>query len=138
MFNKEAKPEFFNNLSKGHFPGELGIVVTEVEDGRMCGEMEVRKEIMAPNGYIHAGSLVTFADSLAGYATVAHLPEGGKLFTTLELKSNFIKTVKNGTLLCECVAEHLGKSTHVWRAVITEKETGKKLALFSCTQLILY
>jgi len=136
--NQKLNSDFFNNLSQGHFPAELGIVVTNIEERKMYGEMEVKKKFFAPNGFIHAGSLVTFADSIAGYATVAHLPENAKMFTTLELKSNFLKTVKEGTLICECVAEHLGKSTQVWQATLTEKVSGKKLALFSCTQLILY
>jgi len=138
MLQKMAFPDFFNQLSKGYFPGELGINITMVEEGRMCGEMPIKKEIFAPHGFIHAGSIVTFADTLAGYATVAHMPEGGSLFTTLELKSNFIASAKEGTLHCECTAEHLGKTTHVWKAVVTQKDTAKKLALFSCTQLILY
>jgi len=138
MLNKTLTPEFFNKLSEGHFPAVLGIQITEIEEGKMVGEMQVKKEFFAPNGFIHAGSLVTFADSLAGYATVAHLPENAKMFTTLELKTNFMKSAQDGTLECVCVAEHMGKSTQVWCATVTAKDTGKKLAKFSCTQLILY
>jgi uncharacterized protein (TIGR00369 family) len=104
----------------------------------MYGEMPIKKALFAPNGFIHAGSIVTFADTLAGYATIAHLPEKGKSFTTLELKSNFIGAAKEGKLIAECIAKHTGRSTHVWHVTVSDRKTGKKVALFSCTQLILY
>jgi len=138
MFNKKLNADYFNQASKGHFPGLLGIVVTHLEDGQLLAEMPIKKELFAPNGYLHAGSIVTLADTAAGYASIAHLPEKGKSFTTLELKSNFVKGVKEGNLECHCVSEHLGRTTHVWRVIVSHKETGKQVAIFSCTQLILY
>jgi len=138
MFNKKRDVDYFNNLSKGHFPELLGVQVTHVEEGKMQAEMSVKKEFFAPNGFLHAGSIITFADTIAGYSSIAHLPEKGKSFTTLELKSNFIKAIREGALKCECIAEHLGRTTHVWRVIVRNQETDKKIALFSCTQLILY
>jgi len=78
------------------------------------------------------------ADTIAGYSSIAHLPENGKSFTTLELKCNFIKAIREGKMKCACVAEHLGRTTHVWRVIVSNMESEKKIALFSCTQLILY
>ena len=104
----------------------------------MRAEMAVKKEYFAPNGYLHAGSIVTFADTIAGYACFSHLPENGKSFTTLELKSNFIRAIKEGKLEGECTPEHLGRTTQVWRVIVRDMATQKKVALFSCTQLILY
>jgi len=138
MYNKKLDATYFNKLSEGHFPGLLGIEVTKVEEGRMEAEMLIKKEFFAPNGFLHAGSIATFADSIAGYATFAHLPEKGKSFTTLEFKSNFIGAVREGKLNCECTAEHLGKTTQVWRAIVSDQATQKKVAIFSCTQLVLY
>ena len=138
MYHNNLDTNYFNKLSKGHFSGLMGIEVTRIEEGRMLAEMSVKKEFFAPNGYIHAGSIVTFADTIAGYATVANLPENGKLFTTLELKSNFTKAIRVGTMVGECHAEHMGRTTQVWRVIVRNKETEEKLAIFSCTQLILY
>jgi len=138
MYNTKFDPEYFNNLSKGYFPGLLGIKVIHVEEGKMTGEMSVKKELFAPNGFLHAGSIVTFADSIAGYSCISHLPVKGKSFTTLELKSNFTRAIREGTLKCECIAEHLGRTTQVWRVNVSALESGKQLALFTCTQLILY
>lgn len=138
MFNETFNTEYFNNLSKEHFPAFLGIKVTHIEQGKLIAEMSVRKEFFAPNGFLHAGSIVTLADTAAGYASTAHLPENGKSFTTLELKSNFVRAIREGKLECECTAEHLGRTTHVWRVVVKNASTKKNIALFSCTQLILY
>ncbi len=138
MYNKSLNLEFFNNLSKGHFPGMMGIEITHIEEGSMEAEMEIKKEFFAPNGFLHAGSIATFADTIAGYSAVAHLPEGGKMFTTLEFKCNFIGAAREGKLKGKCIAEHLGKKTQVWRVVVTDMNTQKEVAIFSCTQIILY
>lgn len=138
MLNKELTPNTFNTLSEGFFPGELGIVVLDISEGKMKAEMPIKGKLFAPNGYLHAGSIVTLADSIAGYSTIAHLPENGKSFTTLELKSNFIGSVKEGVIECNSIAEHMGKTTQVWRVEVVHQASRKKLAIFSCTQLILY
>jgi uncharacterized protein (TIGR00369 family) len=93
---------------------------------------------MAPNGYLHAGSVVSLADTAAGYGCVANLPPGATGFTTIELKSNHLGTARDGTIECVATAVHVGMTTHVWDAVVTHRETGKTLALFRCTQMVLY
>lgn len=138
MFNTNLTPSHFNKKSIGTFPGLLGITITHIEEGKMLGEMPVKKELLAPNGFLHAGSVVTFADTIAGYSTVSHLPEKAKSFTTIELKSNFMGTAREGVLECESFVEHLGRTTQVWRVEVRRKESQKKIAVFSCTQMILY
>jgi 1,4-dihydroxy-2-naphthoyl-CoA hydrolase len=131
-------PDYFNNLSKAYLPGYLGIHVTRVDTGLLESKLQVRKELMAPNGFLHAGTVVSLADTSAGYGCIANLPEGARSFTTLELKSNHLGTAKEGLLLCFATAIHMGKTTQVWDAVVTSQESGKTIALFRCTQMILY
>ena len=119
-------------------PGLIGFVITEVSEGLLKGELELRKALLAPNVYLHAGTIVSFADTLAGYGCVAHLPANAQNFTTVELKTNFLNSAAEGTLYGEARAVHLGRTTHVWDAVVTHGEERRKLALFRCTQLILY
>lgn len=126
-----------NARAEGHFPGYLGIHFTRVEHGRVDGRMPVRAEFMAPNGYLHAGSVVTLADTCAGFGCNASLPEGAAGYTTIELKSNFLGTAREGTLTCTATLAHGGRSTQVWDATVTHAETGRTLALFRCTQMIL-
>jgi len=131
-------PEHFNSLGARHLPGYLGIVITSVNGSEVRSELPVRQELMAPNGFLHAGSVVALADTSAGYGCVANLPPGATGFTTVELKSNHMGTAREGTIECVATAVHLGRTTQVWDAVVTHRETNKTIALFRCTQLVLY
>lgn len=130
--------EQFNERGIGKLPGLLGIVVTEVGSRKLVAMLTVEPHHMAPNGYLHAGTLVTLADTAAGYGCLSSLPDGATGFTTIELKSNFIATARDGTLDCIAIAEHAGRNTQVWAATVVHRETGKTIALFRCTQFILY
>jgi 1,4-dihydroxy-2-naphthoyl-CoA hydrolase len=130
--------ERFNRFGADFLPGYLGLSITRVSEGLIEGELELRKALLAPNTYLHAGTVVTFADTLAGYGCVAHLPENAQNFTTIELKTNFLNTAREGRLYGEARAVHLGRSTHIWDTVVTHGAERRQLALFRCTQLILY
>ena len=97
-----------------------------------------RTSTWRPNGFLHAGSVVTLADTTCGYGCFANLPDGATGFTTIELKSNHLGTAREGTIVSRATPVHLGKTTQVWDAVVTHKETGRTIALFRCTQLVLY
>jgi uncharacterized protein (TIGR00369 family) len=127
-----------NRLGKDYLPGSVGLAITEVSVGLLKGELEIRKALLAPNGYLHAGAIVSFADTLAGYGCIAHLPENAQNFTTVELKVNFLNTATEGTLYGEARAVHLGRTTQVWDALVTHGGERRKLALFRCTQLVIY
>jgi len=131
-------PEHFNSFGSNNLPGLLGIVITGVNGKEVRSELPVRRELMAPNGYLHAGSVVALADTTAGYGCVANLPPGATGFTTIELKSNHLGTARDGTIECVATAVHLGRTTQVWDAVVTHRETSKTLALFRCTQMVLF
>ena len=87
---------------------------------------------------MHAASIIALADTACGYATIAHLPDGADSFTTIELKTNFFSTVREGGIFCVATPQHLGRTTQVWDAVVTDEASGKKLALFRCTQMVLW
>jgi len=116
----------------------LGIVFTQSEPSALCAELELKDFHMAPNGFLHAGSVVTLADTTCGYGCFANLPDGATGFTTIELKCNHLGTAREGTIVSRATPVHLGKTTQVWDAVVTHKETGRTIALFRCTQLVLY
>lgn len=128
----------FNRRGAGCLPGHLGIVVTSLDPAEIKASLPVTAALMAPNGFLHAGSIVTLADTCAGYGCIANLPEGASGFTTIELKSNHLGTAREGTIECTAKPAHLGKTTQVWDAVVMHRETGKTIALFRCTQMVLY
>lgn len=119
------------------FPGLLGIEFELPGDGVMRGRLAVAEKHMAPNGYLHAGTVVGFADSVAGYGCIFNLPEGATGFTTIELKTNFLGSAREGTIACEARMVHGGRTTQLWDATVTDAD-GKAMAHFRCTQLVLY
>jgi uncharacterized protein (TIGR00369 family) len=127
-----------NALLPGTFPGLLGLTITAHEPGRLEAALDVRSELLAPNGYLHAATVVGLADTACGLATRALLPEGASGFTTIELKSNFLGTVREGRITTVATNMHAGRSTQVWDAVVSAAATGKRLALFRCTQSVLW
>lgn len=129
-------PEHFNQKQQGSLPGELGVQVTAVDAGGIAARMEITPRHMAPNGFLHAASVVTLADSCCGYGCMSRLPEGALGFTTIELKSNHLGTAREGSIDCRATPVHLGRNTQVWDATVTAN--GKTIALFRCTQMILW
>ena len=130
--------EYFKGFGKDHLPGHLGVEILTVSAEGVESRMVVRKEVMAPNGYLHAASVIALADTSCGYGCVALLPEGSSGFTTLELKSNFLGTTREGAIHCRATPAHLGRTTQVWDAVVTNEAGGKVIALFRCTQMVLW
>jgi 1,4-dihydroxy-2-naphthoyl-CoA hydrolase len=127
----------FVDAGRDRLPGLFGIQIDEIEEGHVRMHLPLRPELLAPNGYLHAGTVVALADSACGYGCIASLPDGATGFTTIELKTNFLATVLEGTLLVESRRVHAGRTTQVWDATVSS-EDGKTLALFRCTQLLLY
>jgi uncharacterized protein (TIGR00369 family) len=138
VLRDDVSIELLNQRGSEYLPGFLGIEMLELKPHSLGSRMPVRKLHFAPNDFLHAASVVALADTTCGYATIAHLPKGALSFTTIELKSNFLGTVKEGTIACLATAQHLGRNTQVWDAVVTDEATGRRIALFRCTQLVLW
>jgi 1,4-dihydroxy-2-naphthoyl-CoA hydrolase len=134
----DSSPEYFNRISQRGLPAHLGLKVLRVNAQEVRMEMPLQPALMAPNGFLHAGSLVTLADTAAGYGCVANLPAGASGFTTIELKSNHLGTATEGHVDCVARPAHVGRTTQVWDAEVTHRESGRTLALFRCTQMVLY
>jgi uncharacterized protein (TIGR00369 family) len=130
--------EYFNGFGQGRLPGHLGVEIVTVSREAVESRMVVRPEVMAPNGFLHAASVIALADTSCGYGCVATLPEGAKGFTTIELKANFLGTAREGAIACRATPVHLGRSTQVWDAVVTHEASGARIALFRCTQMVLW
>ena len=130
--------EHFNRFGENHLPGLMGVEILTISREAVESRMAVRREVMAPNGFLHAASVIALADTSCGYGCVATLPEGAKGFTTVELKANFLGTAREGAIACRATPVHLGRTTQVWDAVVTHEANGAKIALFRCTQIILW
>jgi uncharacterized protein len=87
MLRSEVTAERFHERQAECLPGKYGVVVTRIAEGRLDAELTLQPWMMAPNGFLHAASVLLLADTAAGYASIAHLPENAKNFTTVELKT---------------------------------------------------
>jgi 1,4-dihydroxy-2-naphthoyl-CoA hydrolase len=130
--------EQLNARGQGFLPGLIGIEIISLERGRLTSRLTIRPELLAPNGYLHAATVIALADTTCGYGTIADLPSPAQNFTTIELKSNFLGTVREGGIACVATRVHSGRTTQIWDAQVTDETSSQAIALFRCTQLILY
>jgi len=129
--------ESFAARNVGTLPGHMGIEWLHAEPGLVRARIALLPHHIAPNGFLHAATVVALADTAAGYGCFISMPEGGVSFTTIELKSNFLGTAREGSIHAEAKLVHGGKTTQVWDAVVSDEASGKTIALFRCTQMIL-
>lgn len=134
----EATTAALRQATESTFPGLVGLELIELGDGKATMRCEIQPHHMAPNGFLHAGVIVTLADTAAGYGCVGNWPDGATGFTTIELKSNFTGTLREGSMLAEAEMIHGGRTTQVWDVVVGDPASGRKLAYFRATQMILY
>ena len=137
-FRSEVTPDVMNARSRGHLPGLVGLQILTIGPQGVTSRLPVRQEVMAPNGFLHAASVIALADTSCGYGCVALLPQGSSGFTTVELKSNFFGTARDGAIACRATPVHLGRTTQVWDAVVSIEGTDMRIALFRCTQMVLW
>lgn len=128
----------FDKRAAESLPGLLGLQFVETRSGFVRGRMDIKPHHLAPNGYLHAASVIALADSACGRGCITSLPEGAKSFTTIELKANFLGTALDGAIVAEARLAHGGRTTQVWDATVGLEGGNKTIALFRCTQLIIY
>ncbi len=134
----ELTAAHWNRRSRERLPGMVGVEVTEVGSGFMAGRVDIRPELWAPNGFLHAATVIALADTLCGYGCTVAWPEGATGFTTVETKTNHLGTVRDGAISCRATLVHGGRTTQVWDATVSDEATGKPIALYRCTQMLLY
>ena len=135
---RKLTPDHFRKIGEGHLPGLVGVEILAVGGEGVESRLQVRPDLLAPNGFLHAATVIALADTSCGYGCVALLPKGASGFTTIELKANFLGTALKGMILCRAKPAHLGRTTQVWDATVTAGEGGKTIALFRCTQMVLW
>ena len=132
-------PRDFNSFGRGHLPELIGLEIVAVTPEEIHSRLALRPELMAPNGFLHAATVIALADTSCGYGCVARLPEGAAGFTTVELKANFLGTAREGVIECRAKPLHLGRTTQVWDAEVTGPGAPPgRIAVFRCTQMVLW
>lgn len=136
--DRDAIAEMLRQAGAVTLPGHMGLELIEIGEGTARMRCAIQPFHLAPNGYLHAGAVITLADTAAGYGCVGNFPEGGTGFTTIELKSNFTGTLLRGAMVADAQLVHGGRTTQVWDVDVSDEDTGRRLALFRATQMILY
>jgi len=129
--------EQIETRARGTLVEYLGLRFDSVEHGRTEARIDLEAHHLAPNGFLHGGTVVALADTCCGFGALASLPDGAESFTTIELKTNFLGTARAGTVFCEARLSHGGRSTQVWDAEV-RNDAGRTVAVFRCTQMVLY
>lgn len=125
--------EFFAPL----VPGQLGCIFDHSAEDLVLGHIDVTPNLIAGTGFLFAPAVIALADTCAAIGCGNNIPAGAS-FTTIELKSNFLSSARVGERVeCRCTPAHLGRQTHVWDAVVSNAATGRTMALFRCTQMVL-
>lgn len=136
--NREVVADMLREASASTLPGHMGLDLIEIGEGTARMRCEIQSFHLAPNGYLHAGSVITLADTAAGFGCVGNFPEGANGFTTIELKANFTGTLLEGAMVAEARMIHGGRTTQVWDVEVKEETAERVLAFFRATQMILY
>ena len=127
-----------NEFAKPKHPGIVGVTILSAEAGEVVGRLDVTAELVAGTGFLWAPVVVTLADWLCAVGIGANLPDGAS-FTTIELKTNFLGTVREGgAIRGRAVPAHRGRTTQVWDVTVEDEANGKVIALFRCTQMVLH
>jgi len=135
---RDVDLDALNRRGTGRLPGWFGLKVVRVDERELAMQLQIEPQMLAPNGFLHAATVIALSDTACGFATIAHLPEGAESFTTIELKCNFLGTATEGTLEAVARGVHLGRTTQVWDAEVSEVASGRTLALFRCSQMVLW
>ena len=130
--------ELLTTIGADRLPGHLGFEVVKLESETAVIKCDLETHHLAPNGYLHAGTVVALADTAAGYGCMATLPPEATGFTTIELKANFVGTLLEGALRADARMVHGGRTNQVWDVTVVDDGNDKELSHFRCTQMILY
>jgi uncharacterized protein (TIGR00369 family) len=132
--------ETLNEASRGSLPGLVGLEVSALDlaTRTVSARIDVQDHHLAPNGYLHAATVIALADTICGYGSMAFRAEGASGFATIELKANFVGTATAGAIRATAVMLHGGRSTQVWESTVEDEASGQPIAFFRCTQMMLY
>jgi 1,4-dihydroxy-2-naphthoyl-CoA hydrolase len=128
---KQLEPEMMP------FTKLMGLEVTSQEKGRIVGRISVREELCTTGKIMHGGAVMAMADALGAIGAYLNIPEGAKMTTTIESKTNFMRAAPFDSVVTgECTPLHVGRRTSVWQTTLRNEEH-KTIAVVTQTQMVL-
>jgi 1,4-dihydroxy-2-naphthoyl-CoA hydrolase len=137
---KQQRVDRLNEFARHKHPGMVGVEIVTCDKGEVTGRMTVTEEVVAGTGFLWAPVVITLADWLCAAGTPLHIPTGTNAsFTTIELKTNFTGSAQAGEVIfARAEPAHVGRTTQVWDVEVRNETRDRRIALFRCTQMILY
>jgi 1,4-dihydroxy-2-naphthoyl-CoA hydrolase len=133
----DERVDSLNEFARQRHPGMVGVEILTCDADEVTGRLDVKHELVAGTGFLWAPVVITLADWLCAAGIGQHLPAGAG-FTTIELKANFLGTVREGgAVRGRAWPAHRGRTTQVWDVEVADEANGKVIALFRCTQMVL-
>jgi len=111
-----------NEFMQGSLVGHLGIEILEIGDKFVKGRMPVDERTRQPQGALHGGASVAFAETLGGTGSAYYLDLEKQFPIGVEINANHMRAVTAGHVYGTATALHLGKRTHVWEIKINDEE----------------
>jgi uncharacterized protein (TIGR00369 family) len=132
--------EYLEAILRGEAPPPpvaelLGIRLVSVGDGECVFEMEALPEHANPMGTVQGGVICALADAAMGLAYASLLGDG-ETFTTLELKTNYLRPVIDGRLVAKGRVVHAGRTIGLTTCDVVDGE-GRKIAHATSTCMTL-
>lgn len=112
----------------------------------VAASVRVREELLAPNGYLHAATVVALGDTACGLGArlvlAADAQSSGEgraplTYTTSGLTASFTGAARGGQVTVRARPVHLGRRSQVWDAVVAD-QNDRAMAHIRCTQLVLH
>lgn len=133
---KQVPLEKINEMNKGTLMEHLAIVFTEIGENYLVAEMPVDNRTHQPLGLLHGGASAALIESIGSLGSALLLDLEKEVPVGLEINANHLRGMKSGTVVARAKIIHKGSKTHVWNAVLTEKETGKKVCIGRLTVMV--
>jgi uncharacterized protein (TIGR00369 family) len=123
-------------LARQPFPSLMGVEILRAAKDGVRARLTVRPDLCTSGHILHGGAIMAFADTLGATGAALNLQDGTGT-TTIESKTNFIGSAKEGTTVnAESTPVHIGRRSSVWQTRIT-REDGKLVAIVTQTQMVL-
>lgn len=104
------------------FNGLVGFVLSEADEHRATGHVDVRRELLQPWGVVHGGVYATIAESLASWATAMTVIPAGEAAMGLANNTSFLRPISGGTIHAVALRRHRGRTTWVWDVDCSDDE----------------
>jgi uncharacterized protein (TIGR00369 family) len=128
MPTEPANPQFRESVrasfARQGLMAHLGARLARIEPGLCEIELMSRAELTQQHGFLHAGAVVSIADTAAGYAALSLMPAGHEVLT-VELKVNLLAPAAGERLVARGRVRRAGRTLSVVEAEVSAVTNGR-------------